>query len=153
MEARKRCSRDLQSNVNYIFFNCSNYIFILDLTPSFNELGKDRCKMTRELFKFWDLVHLILETLRYLPLAGGQQHYSAAIFGIHTTAVHDTFNKYGDFINLYFTFSLEILWKLTGTYCQRNIRCFGLPSYLLLGSDQLNVTVCQPALCRCGMYS
>ena len=38
----------------------SNYIFILDLTPDFNGLGKDNCKMRRDSFKFWDLVHLIL---------------------------------------------------------------------------------------------
>ena len=30
---------------------CSNYIFILDLTPSFNELGKHNCKTRRETFK------------------------------------------------------------------------------------------------------
>ena len=47
---------------------CSNYIFILDLTPGFNRLGKDNYKMKRETFKFWDLVRLILETLRYLFL-------------------------------------------------------------------------------------
>ena len=43
---------------------CSNYIFILNLTPGFNGLGKDNCKVGREAFKFWDLVRLILETLR-----------------------------------------------------------------------------------------
>ena len=49
-------------------FRCSwsiaNYIFILNLTPSFNEFGKDNYNMRREAFKFWDLVRLILETLR-----------------------------------------------------------------------------------------
>ena len=44
---------------------CSNHIFILDLTPGFNGLGKDICKTRRESFKFWDLVCLILEILRY----------------------------------------------------------------------------------------
>ena len=44
---------------------CSNYIFILDLTPGFNEMGKDNCKTRWESFKFWDLVRLILEILRY----------------------------------------------------------------------------------------
>ena len=44
---------------------CSNYIFILNLTPGFNGLSKDNYKMRREAFKFWDLVRLILETLRY----------------------------------------------------------------------------------------
>ena len=43
---------------------CSNYIFILNLTPGFNGLGKDNYKMRREAFKFWDLVCLILEILR-----------------------------------------------------------------------------------------
>ena len=45
---------------------CSNYIFILDLTPGFNGLGKDKYNMRRETSKFWDLVRLILETLRYM---------------------------------------------------------------------------------------
>ena len=31
---------------------CSNYIFILNLTPGFNGLGKDNYKMRREAFKF-----------------------------------------------------------------------------------------------------
>ena len=44
---------------------CSNYIFILDLTPGFKGLGKDDFKTGWESFKFWDLVRLILETLRY----------------------------------------------------------------------------------------
>ena len=35
---------------------CSNYIFILDLTPGFNGLGKGNCKTQREPFKFGDLV-------------------------------------------------------------------------------------------------
>ena len=36
-------------------------IFILDLTPGFNGLRKDNCKMSRGIFKFWHLVCLILE--------------------------------------------------------------------------------------------
>ena len=44
---------------------CSNYIFILDLTPGFIGLGKDNCTMRRETFKFGDLVRLILDILRY----------------------------------------------------------------------------------------
>ena len=42
---------------------CSNYIFILDLTPGFNGLVKGNCKMRRESFKCWYLVRLILEIL------------------------------------------------------------------------------------------
>ena len=37
---------------------CSNYIFILDLTPAFSELDKDNYETRRETFKFWDLVPL-----------------------------------------------------------------------------------------------
>ena len=33
---------------------CSNYIFILDLTPGFNRLGKYNCKTRWETFKFWE---------------------------------------------------------------------------------------------------
>ena len=47
---------------------CSIYIFILDLTPSFNGLGKDNCKTRGETIKFWDLVRLILETSWYIEL-------------------------------------------------------------------------------------
>ena len=43
---------------------CSNYIFILDLTPGFNGLGKGKCKRGRETFTFWDLVQFILEVWR-----------------------------------------------------------------------------------------
>ena len=42
---------------------CSNCIFILDLTPGFNGLGKDNCKTRQESFTFADLVHLILDIL------------------------------------------------------------------------------------------
>ena len=41
------------------------YIFILDLTAGFKGLGKDKCKARWESFKFWDLMNLILEVLRY----------------------------------------------------------------------------------------
>ena len=45
-------------------WGCSNYIFILDLTPGFNGLGRDNCKTKQEsLIKFWDLVHLISDNL------------------------------------------------------------------------------------------
>ena len=38
---------------------CSNKIFILNLTPGFNILCKDNCKMRWETFKFGDLVSYI----------------------------------------------------------------------------------------------
>ena len=43
------------------YWRCSNYVFMLDLTPGFNGLGKDNCKTRREAIKFSDLVQLILE--------------------------------------------------------------------------------------------
>ena len=43
-------------------WRCANYIFILDLVPGFGGLSKDNCKTRRETFKFWDLVHMILES-------------------------------------------------------------------------------------------
>ena len=42
----------------------SNDIFIIDLTPSFNGVGKDSSKTRRETLKFGDLVLLILEVWR-----------------------------------------------------------------------------------------
>ena len=47
---------------------CSNYIFILDLTPGFIELGKDICNPRQETFKLGDLVPLILEILWYMKM-------------------------------------------------------------------------------------
>ena len=45
---------------------CSNYIFILNLTPGFNGSCKDNYKMQREAVKFWDSACLILEILRHV---------------------------------------------------------------------------------------
>ena len=52
------------SNIMRRCRRCFNYIFILDLTPGFKGLDKDDRKTRGESFKFWDLVRLILETLR-----------------------------------------------------------------------------------------
>ena len=46
--------------------HCSNYIFILHLTVGFNALRKDNCMPRPGISKFWDLVPLILEILRYI---------------------------------------------------------------------------------------
>ena len=58
--------RSLRCSWSIACRRCSNYIFILELTPGFIGLGKDNCKTRRETFKFGDLVRLILEILRYL---------------------------------------------------------------------------------------
>ena len=46
----------------------TNYIFMLDLTPGFNELDIENCKTRPETFKFYDLVWLILEVWQYMYL-------------------------------------------------------------------------------------
>ena len=51
-----------------------NYIFILDLTPGFNGLDKDNCKMRWETFKVWESVRLILEIWRYESLTVPSHH-------------------------------------------------------------------------------
>ena len=56
----------LRSSWSIACRRCSNYIFILNLTPGFNGLGKDNCKTRLETFVFWDWVRLILETWRYI---------------------------------------------------------------------------------------
>ena len=49
-------------------WRCSNYIFILDLTPGFNGLDKHNCKTRREIFKFGGVVWLVLEVLEFVCL-------------------------------------------------------------------------------------
>ena len=43
-------------------------MFISDLRPGFNGLGKNNYNARGETFKFWDLVWLILEIWRYMFL-------------------------------------------------------------------------------------
>ena len=65
---------------------CSNYIFIFQLTLGFNILRKDYCKPRGETFKFFNLVRLILEILRYLHghALGNQSTCSTTICTIST---------------------------------------------------------------------
>ena len=51
---------DLGCSWSIAWWRCSDYIFILDLTPGFNGLGKDNCKTRRQSSKFWDLVHFYI---------------------------------------------------------------------------------------------
>ena len=67
---------------------CSNYIFILNLTPGFNGFGKDNYKMRREVFKFWDLVRLILETLRYFRISWKDSTYKSKLTRALSVAGH-----------------------------------------------------------------
>ena len=66
---------------------CSNYIFILNSIPGFNGLGKDNNKMRRKAFKFWVLVRLILETLRYISVTWGWADLLGATEPIHASHV------------------------------------------------------------------
>ena len=57
--------RSLRCSWSIACRRCSNYIFILDLTPGFKGSGKDDFKTIWKSFKFMDLVSLILDILRY----------------------------------------------------------------------------------------
>ena len=59
----------------------SNYIFIHELTPGFNGLDKDNYKTSQELFKFCDLVRLILKILQYIwGTLGSNFQYSSFVW-------------------------------------------------------------------------
>ena len=64
---------------------CSNYIFILNLTPGFNGLGKDNCKTSRETLMFGDWVRLILENWRYINKKTYEQKQKTQIWFILMT--------------------------------------------------------------------
>ena len=66
MERMGFCDALLRCSWRIACRHCSNYIFILNLTPGFNGLSEDNCTRIQETFKLWDLVWLILEVLRYL---------------------------------------------------------------------------------------
>ena len=48
------------------------------------------------------------------------------------------------------TYTSRFHWRFSGNWqehmCERNIRCFGSPSHLSLGSDRLNVTACRTCI-------
>ena len=104
------------------------YIFILDLTPGFSGLGTDNCKTRRESFKFWHLVRLILETLRYF--------YKIEIFSYGAmneqsfSSLHpSTYNESILFHGLLFLFLLR--WTWLRIWCPR-IMTFPFGRRLLL---------------------
>ena len=73
--------RSLRCSWSIACRRCSNYIFILDLKPGFKGLGKDDFKTRWESFQFWDLVRLILETLRYIVFMNTFVHRNTASLG------------------------------------------------------------------------
>ena len=76
-----------------------NYIFILDLTPGFNGLGKDNCKTGRETFMFWDLVHFISEVWRYFKGTSSMYriHIHITLNDMHNKTLRT--NKLGGYAN------------------------------------------------------
>ena len=64
--SRKSTCLSLRCSWSIACQHCSNYISIPHLTYGFNGLGKDNCKTTRETFKFWDLLCLMLEVSLYV---------------------------------------------------------------------------------------
>ena len=57
-----------------------NYIFILNLTPGFNGLGKGNCKVRRESFKFWFWVTYIRDfTVLYGAVVVGISYFTMAL--------------------------------------------------------------------------
>ena len=71
----KNC-RSLRSSWSIACRRCSNYIFILNLTPGFIGLAEDNCTTRRETSKFGDLVHLIFEILHITNLTNAKQWVS-----------------------------------------------------------------------------
>ena len=86
---------------------CSNYIFILDLTLSSNRLGKDSYKMGRETFKFWDLVCLMPEVLRYLLMISHELTLTKYHF-IQTKGIFAFGRKCQTFISAHLHFKSKI---------------------------------------------
>ena len=63
----------LRCSWSIAYRRCSNYIFILDLTPGFSGLGKGNGQTKRETFKFWESVRFILDVWQYLDC--NQHHW------------------------------------------------------------------------------
>ena len=86
----RQCNRwSLRCSWSTACWCCSNYIFILNLTPGFNGLGRDYCRTRRDSFEFWDQVCLILESLRYVPLLTRLRR-GVVIKVRHLAAINDT---------------------------------------------------------------
>ena len=111
---------------------CSNYIFILDRTPGFSGLRKDYCKMRWETFKFWDLVHLILDFYGKCPFwISWRTWYWYCYYKIVAALIDDeiVFGVYLDLGKTFDTVNHGILIKLY-TYGIRGIVIEWFRSYL-----------------------
>ena len=69
------CASNEQYHIaSYIIYR-SNYIFIRDLTPDFNGLGKGNSTTRRETFKFGDLLQRVLEVWPYICVTELGHHW------------------------------------------------------------------------------
>ena len=90
-----RCSLSIACRRYY------DYIFILDLTPGFNGLDQDNCKTKLGSNKFWDLVRLILEVLRYV--------FIKEIPPLHHIMKKTCWNNYWDCIAI----AISLVWLIS----------------------------------------
>ena len=93
--------------------HCSNYIFILNLTPSFNGLmSKDNCKTRQEIFKFWDLVCLLSGNgvvLNRQQAITQTNNDSVCWFAYASPGLSELIN--GRFLFMYISFCIEETWE------------------------------------------
>ena len=93
----------------------------LSLTPGFNGLHKDNCKMRRETIKFWELMRLILEIWRYII------SFTSAMLKIRQFAVLKTCEKYC---------LPQWIWKFPGSFAIHWVRQY-LVNIVLFGKKDL----------------
>ena len=75
--------RSLRCSWSIACRRCSNYIFILDLTPGFIGLGKDNCTTRRETSKFGDLARLRFYGTSTLLIQQNMKFYWLLSTGVH----------------------------------------------------------------------
>ena len=97
-------------------------IFILDFTTGFNILHKDNC-MRRGKFKFWDLVRLILKTLRYIERGGENRKDLENIDSVSLRFWNSRYTYYNMHLQIKSIFLVLIL------FCSKTYTTFNPASY------------------------
>ena len=90
----------LRCSCSIACWRCSNYIFILDLTPGCNGLGRGNWKSRWGSFKFWNLVPLISRILQNNSLIG---HWDM-LLSLLSTFKHDLM------VNILHKLSVKLQW-------------------------------------------
>ena len=93
-------------------------VFIPDLTPDFNRLGKDNCKTRRETFKFEDLVWLVLQVWRHIS-----GFYASVFYNQEKYAEVKTINQHC---------SMNIFCLPARNTLEENPTCFRLPCMIFM---------------------